>query len=126
MTAYHEIYLRPLGERFDVVVDLERILCVRFDRTPWNGFVAGASIDGEVAIEVDDDMRLENDGDIPFEDHPWMIVVRNFSRDHVAERQLADRIYQGLCETGRYSLFLTLDGGRMIESAIRDDPHLPD
>jgi hypothetical protein len=118
MSAYHEIYLRPLIGSADPVGDLETLLGVDFDRTPVNNFVAHATV-GREAVEVDDNMTLEDDLGMPFASHPWQITVRNFDRDEAAELATAKRIFLALRDTGRYSLFLTLDGQELIGTAVR-------
>jgi hypothetical protein len=118
MSAYHEIYLRPLIGSADPVGDLETLLGVNFDRTPVNNFFAHATI-GREAVEVDDDMTLEDDLGVPFASHPWQITVRNFDRDAVAELTTAQRIFSALRDSGNYSLFLTVDGQKLIETAVR-------
>lgn len=118
MATYHEIYARPLADDYDLIADLEAVLGVRFDRTLGCPFVAGAAIDGKAAVEVIADMKLEDLPDMPFETHPWMITIRNFDRDEDEERRLAEVLFDGLKATGRYSLFLTLDGQVLLRSAI--------
>lgn len=118
MTTYHEIYARPLADDYDLISDLEAVLGVPIDRTPVGDFVAGAVIGGQAAVEVIADMDLEDLPGMPFETHPWMIAIRNFDNDKDEERRLAEPLFDGLKATGRYSLFLTLDGQLLLKSAI--------
>lgn len=121
MTTYHEIYARPLAVNYDLVADLEAVLDVRFNRTPVGDFVAAAIIDGKTAVEVNNDMDLEDLPDMPFETHPWMITIRNLDNDKDEERKLAEPLFDGLKATGRYSLFLTVDGQVLLRSAVVED-----
>lgn len=118
MTTYHEIYARPLADDYDLIADLEAVLGVPFNRTRVGDFVAKAAIDGKAAVDVIADMKLEDLPDMPFETHPWMITIRNLDNDKDEERKLAEPLFDGLKATGRYSLFLTLDGQVLLKSAI--------
>lgn len=117
MSAYHEIHLRPLGDN-DPVADLERVLGVGFRRDVVAGFVAGVKLGNDVIVEVSKDMGFSDDAGMPFETHPWFIVIRSLEQDKATELEVAEKIFDGLKASGRHSLFLTFDSQRLLDSAI--------
>lgn len=119
MSAFHEIYLRPLAGA-DLIADVELLLGVRLDREPRSGPTAGTTLEGGMVVEIFDDMALEDDMGMPFAAHPWQIAVISPIKDADAELKVARSLFAGLKVTGRYSLFLTFDAQRLIDSAVVD------
>jgi hypothetical protein len=122
VSTNYEIFLRPLSDDADPVSDMEAAMGIQFDRAPKRGELSALGIvDTEAMIEVIPDMNLEDDPslpDIPYEAHPWAVIVVDLDRNQERELALADRLYEGLRVTGNYSLVLTLDGQKLIKKAV--------
>ncbi|MBB5159518.1 hypothetical protein [Saccharopolyspora phatthalungensis] len=52
---------------------------------------------------------FEDDDDLPFSSHQYMIQFRDFEQDLDREKQTMWDAYRSISATGRYHLFATLD-----------------
>jgi hypothetical protein len=118
MATFHEIFLRSLAADTDLVADVEHVLAVPLRRDLESPYIGGAQVSDDIVVEVLEDMALEDDGDMPLSTHPGLIIVRSLSKDQKAELAAATALLDGLKNTGRYSLFLSLDAQVLIKSAI--------
>jgi len=119
MTAYHEIFLRPLRDNLDhttVVRDLTVVLGVEFaPNTTDSGAAYRGKID-ETVIDVFPSHDLVDDGDLPFESHPIQVDFRNLAKNEEHEKAAMQEAFDGLARLTKYSLFATYNTQILIES----------
>ena len=124
MSAYHEIFLRPLAGSVDdatVARDLAEVFGVEFEPVTTD---YGATYRGQVAgaiIEVFTSHDLLDDGGLPFESHPLQIDFRDLAKDEKHEKAVMQRAFDGLAGLGTYSLFSTYNTQLLIDSRIVDE-----
>jgi hypothetical protein len=118
MATFHEIFLRSLAADTDVVADVEHVLAVPLRRDLESPYIGGAQVSEDIVVEILEDMALEDDGGMPLSTHPGLIIVRSLSKDQESQLTAATTLFDGLRDTGRYSLFLSLDAQILDKSAI--------
>jgi hypothetical protein len=112
MSTHYEIFLRPVGHNVtsdDVAADVERAsgTTIRLLKSAPEIEYGGRMDTAVVEMFVEHD--FEDDEDLPFSSHQYMVQFRDFGQDLHREKQTMWRVYRSLSETGRYNLFATLD-----------------
>lgn len=119
MTAYHEIFLRPLRDDLGaagVVRDLTVVLGVEFAPITADAGVAYRGKVGETVVEVFPSHDLIDDSGLPFDSHPIQIDFRDLTKDEEREKAVMQEALDGLAYLARYSLFATYNTQVLIES----------
>lgn len=123
MSDYHYVFIAPVETTSEsqLAADLGRALGVDFIERPseYADFLAPA--DG-VALDLGTH-EYENDRDMPFEDYPYVITVRNSGSDSDSKETFARTAFDRLEITGRYRLMLVEGLQRRIDSF--DPQHAP-
>jgi hypothetical protein len=122
MATYLEILLRPLESRpvRSVVDEVADSVETSLSREPGYEDEAYVGIRDNVAIELFVDHGHEDDGDMPFATHPYMLRFRTLARDVDQARELMERAYSSLKNTGNYSLFSTYDLQYLIAADLKN------
>lgn len=122
MSAELEIFLRPIDE-MDTSQVVSEVACVAgVDLVHGPSIYQGAAhvgiVDDEVAIELFvGGHRLLDDNDMPFSSHPYELVFRPLDTTMEETQRSMERVYDGLKETGHYSMFAAFD----VQYLLRGD-----
>lgn len=84
---------------------------LEFKRAAVPGYddVAYAGVRGDTVVELFAGHGYDDDDDMPFGSHPFMVRFRNTDRDVDAARTALGQAYTKLEAMGRYSMFATYD-----------------
>lgn len=107
MTTYYQVFVRSKqGDRESTLAeDVGQILGTPFHQNPsTEGLLAEAPT---AFVDIYFEHELEDEPDLPFEEFPTSITVRDRDRNGERAKQVARSIYDGLVESGRYYCFLT-------------------
>jgi hypothetical protein len=108
MSAYHDVYVRPLRAGADPVDLIEREFGARF--APAQSFDGSFFLVGRDAVDYFSEHDLEDNLGIPYSSHPLIFAVRNLDRDKGHEYRVAkERIFDLLVATGDYSCFIVFN-----------------
>jgi hypothetical protein len=108
MSAFHEIYVRPLRDGADPVALVEKEFAGHF--TPAESFEGSLLPAGRDVVDFMPEHDLEDDRGIPYSSHPLIFAVRNLDRDVEHEYRVArERIFDLLVRTGDYSCFMVFN-----------------
>jgi hypothetical protein len=108
MSAFHEIYVRPLRAGADPVALVEREFGGHFSRA--ESFEGSLLPVGRDVIDYMPEHDLEDNLGIPYSSHPLIFAVRNRDRDREHEYRVAkERIFDLLVATGDYSCFIVFN-----------------
>lgn len=121
MSAYHEMFLRPLtggADDAEVARELGEVLGVELEpvTTGYGATYRGAV--GQTVVEVLPSHDLVDDGGLLFESHPIEVDFRDLDKDEKREREVARKAFDGLVRTGKYSLFATYNTQVLIDSKV--------
>jgi hypothetical protein len=121
LSAYHEIFLRPLTGEVDeaaVARDLTDALGAEFIPVTTDYGATYAAKVGETIVEISPSHDLLDDSGLPFESHPLQIDFRDLAKDEEREKSVMQRAFDGLAHLGKYSLFSSFNTQRLIESRV--------
>lgn len=108
MSAYHDVYVRPLRADADPVALVEREFSARF--RPAESFEGSLMPADRDVIDYFSEHDLEDNLGIPYSSHPLIFAVRNLDRDKEHEYHVAKtRIFDLLVATGDYSCFIVFN-----------------
>ncbi|MFD2414993.1 hypothetical protein [Amycolatopsis pigmentata] len=120
MATYVEIFLKPLRERStqSVLDEISAVTQAPLDANPAYEDEAYTGIRDDVEVQVFVDHGYEDDDDMPFSSHPYMLRFRTLTRDVDSARAHLERAYADLKKAGNYSMFSTYDLQYLLESDV--------
>jgi hypothetical protein len=108
MSAYHDVYLRPLRADADPVGLIEHEFGARF--SPGTNFDGAWLPAGRDVVDFFSEHDLEDNLGIPYSSHPLIFAVRDLDGDKKREYHVAKtRIFDLLVATGDYSCFMVFN-----------------
>lgn len=117
-----EIFLKPLQERNTklVIDEISAIVGTELlrNRAYQDETYTGVRGDEDIEVQLFVDHGYEDDDDMPFSSHPYMLRFRTLARDVEHARAYMERSYAALKNTGNYSLFSTYDLQDLLESDV--------
>jgi hypothetical protein len=121
MSAYHDVYVRPLRADADPVKLIEREFGARFSRgTNFDGWWLPA---GRDVVDYFSEHDLEDNLGIPYASHPLIFAVRDLDGDKEREYRIAkDRIFDLLVRTGDYSCFILFNTIQALDRHVIEQP----
>ena len=108
MTAYHQIFVRSAEPPGALLADLTVICATTFTKID-DGQVDYASHTDTTFVDLELSHEFDADRDMPFDQYPWLITIRDRDRDQERQGQVARKVFDALAATGRYRLMLTRD-----------------
>lgn len=120
MATYVEIFLRPLrGQSTQSVVDeVSAVVGTALLGDPTHQENSYVGMRDDTAVELFVDHGHEDDDDMPFSSHPYMLRFRTLTRDVERARAYMERSYAALKDSGKYSMFSTYDLQYLLESDV--------
>lgn len=120
MATYVQIFLRPLRERSTqaVIDDVSRAAGTQLLDDPVHHENSYVGMREDTAVELFVDHGFDDDDDMPFSSHPYMLRFRTLTRDVEHARAYMERSYTGLKNTGNYSMFSTYDLQDLLASDV--------
>jgi hypothetical protein len=115
MSTYHQIFVRAAGPPETLLADLAAICGTAFTKID-EGQVDYASHTDTAFVDLELSHEFDADRDMPFDQYPWLITIRDRDRDQERQQQAAREIFDGLAATGRYRLMLTHDVQLLLAS----------
>ena len=115
MSAYHQIFVRSAEPAETLLADLTTICGTPFRKID-DGQVDYASHTEIAFVDLELSHDFDADRDMPFDQYPWLITIRDRDRDQERQHQSAREIFDALATTGRYRLMLTHDVQRLLGS----------
>ncbi|GDY34094.1 hypothetical protein [Gandjariella thermophila] len=111
MATYVQIFLRPLQARSvqSVVDEVGRAVGTQLLGDPAHLENSYVGVRDGTSVELFVDHGYEDDDDMPFSSHPYMLRFRTLKRDVADARAYMERTYAALKNTGNYSMFSTYD-----------------
>ncbi|HEU5427575.1 MAG TPA: hypothetical protein VFU74_11915 [Actinocrinis sp.] len=113
MSAYHQIFVRTAEPPETLLADLAELCNEPFKRID-DGPVDYASHTATAFIDVELHHDFDADRDMPFNEYPWLITLRDRERDQDRQQHAARQVFDALAATGRYRLMLVHDLQRLL------------
>jgi hypothetical protein len=113
MSAYHQIFVRTAEPPETLLADLAELCDAPLNRID-DGSVEYASRTETAFIDVELSHEFDPDRDMPFDQYPWLVTVRDRERDQERQQHAAQEVFDALATTGRYQLMLVHDLQRLL------------
>jgi hypothetical protein len=113
MSTYHQIFVHSAEPSGTLLADLTAICGAPF-ATIDDGQVDYASHTDTAFVDLELSHEFDADRDMPIDQYPWLITIRDRDRDQERQERVAREIFDALATTGRYRLMLTRDLQRLL------------
>jgi hypothetical protein len=120
MATYVEIFLRPLHSQSieSVVSEVSSTVGAELVRdSKYDGISYVGMCDG-VTVELFMDHGFDDDNDMPFSGHPYMLRFRTLTMNVEEAQSCMEQSYEKLRQTGNYSMFSTYDVQHLLRSNV--------
>ncbi|MFE9422528.1 hypothetical protein ACFYNO_06145 [Kitasatospora sp. NPDC006697] len=119
MSSYHYIFIRSSTSEGQLVGDISGACGIPL-RRPGGELVDWSAKVDRAAVELELSHDFEADHGIQLERYQSVLVIRDLDRDLERQQLLAERIFDGLAEVGRYELVLMFDIQEVIARSPKD------
>ncbi len=115
MSAYHEIFVKTDKPEQTLVHDLNTAAGAEMAPiAPLNDAPSYRADLGHTVIELETAHEFEGVPNMPFEQYPALVTIRNLDADKEREKQTAQDIFERLQAIGGYDLLLVFDFQRLL------------
>jgi hypothetical protein len=113
MSAYYDVFARPLDSKTDFLHDVSHILGSTPEENP-SGDGYGINTD-RATIDVFLEHELVDDGQLLFTRYPYYLTVRDWDRDQQRALELAKSLCRSLQTTGQYECMIVWNDTELID-----------